>query len=140
MKRQGEREEDLSKQDIEEKTKRTKTDAPQRILRAMMYHEEGMFWQYFDFLLPPTLPTDLHPSLDFFKTIYFPKEFPITDKTGVCEGEKNTQYALHANTADEVYDIDFTKPTVIEELKKCCGQPVIDQVGTYITVCIPTFE
>ncbi len=40
-----------------------------RILRAMLWHEEGVFLQYFDSMLPTELPMDLHQALSFLRRI-----------------------------------------------------------------------
>lgn len=132
------------KQIADEDTKcEPKDDVPVRILRLMTFHEEGVDLVYFDYVLPSTLPEELDPSLDFLKTIYSPTPYANVSKhtqSWDFKNKKNPQYACLANTAEEVWDDTDDTLTVVTQLEKICGEPVVGKVGQYFTVFVPTYE
>lgn len=131
-------------EDIEEsKTKHN------QILRAHMWHEEGVYAQFFDYLLPDELPRDLDPSLAFLQSIIPTVGCDIlaTHKTNdnteraFYDKKDNQQFAFRYEPVGvELFDSD-TSISFFTLIEKLCGKPVVGgTVGTYHTVFIPTYE
>lgn len=127
-------------------------EKPKRILRVMMFHEEGMCLRYFDYVLPEVLPLDLNPKLAFL-TFVVPqadgilrKRPDIKEMSSPCYVRSDlrggvTQFALNFEVgAKESFFDDEGENIFFSMIEQLCGPPVENQTGLVFTVCIPTAE
>ena len=123
------------------------TDAS-KIVRAIFWHEEGVCSEFVDYQLPAELPLDLDPSLAFLKSIVptvgshtLEKVQTSTTPSVLPTTIKNRQLAFHFVATDVFQnETDTQELTFVTLMDKLCGPPVVNELGHYITVFVPTFE
>jgi hypothetical protein len=123
---------------------------PDRFLRAIYWHEEGVYHQSKTWPLPTELPDKLDASLEFLRAIIPGKDGAVLDREQIPGYEKYKGGSLEDEMAEEAFWFNHEKvfceeaetPVFLFDtlMTDLCGPPVKNAVGAVYMVMVPTYR